>query len=72
MGPRDYREGTHIVRRFSSLLEDTDSVVRENACWALGYVGDDEAIPALKYVAGTDDDADVRERASWALARIEY
>ena len=60
------RIGTRI--RFLETVENP--LVRENACWALGYLCARDATSALKDRARDDDNADVRTRASWALAQI--
>lgn len=45
-------------------------VLRRNAALALGNVGDEAALPALRRALG-DDEAIVREAARWAIERIE-
>ena len=56
---------------FIELLSDEESLVRVNACWALGHLRAREAEPVLEQRAQDDENADVRTRASWALAQIE-
>ncbi|WP_180271751.1 HEAT repeat domain-containing protein [Halorubrum persicum] len=41
-----------------------------NACWALGHLCAEDAVPPLQDRARSDGNADVRTRASWALAEI--
>lgn len=55
------------------MLEDDHEVVRENACWALGYLGSraDAALDRLEACRTDDEHADVRTRAQWAIAQIE-
>lgn len=44
-------------------------IARRNAAWALGAIGDPEAVPAL-IAALKDDDPRVRSQAAWALGAI--
>ena len=60
----------HVTPTFVELLSDENPLVRENACWALGYLCARDTISVLEDRARGDDNADVRTRASWALAQI--
>jgi hypothetical protein len=60
----------HVTPTFVELLSDENPLVRENACWALGYLCARDATSTLEDRAHGDDNADVRTRASWALAQI--
>lgn len=51
-------------------LEDDHHLVRVNACWTLGHLGDPDTAEALRTAAG-DDHEDVRTRAQWALTRLD-
>jgi HEAT repeat protein len=50
-------------------LSDEDWRVRQKTAWALGYLGDPEAIPALKR-AYRDDIEGVREMITEAISMI--
>lgn len=56
---------------FETLLTDEEAQVRENACWALGYLRASESRETLHERARRDENADVRKTASWALDRID-
>lgn len=57
--------------RFRALLGHDHEIVRLNACWALGHVGNEEAIERLEERRTADDSERVRERAQWAIAELE-
>ncbi len=55
---------------FARLLADPDAAVVESACFAVGEVGDVEAVPALVEIATTHTDPLCRESAVAALGAI--
>ena len=54
----------------AALRRDTSPKVRATAAWALGSIGDDEAVDALT-AALSDTSRSVRMRAVWAIGSIE-
>ena len=54
----------HVTQTFIELLSDADPRVRENACWALGYLAARDATSPLENRAHGDENGDVRTRAS--------
>jgi HEAT repeat protein len=54
--------GRHVVPLFMQALQDEDRWVRKAACWALGAIGDPQAIPHLAQ-ALQDEDWEVRAAA---------
>jgi HEAT repeat protein len=52
-----------------SALKDQDFRVRRQAAWALGVIGDSQAVTDL-LVALKDHDAGVRRQAAWAIGVI--
>ena len=61
----------HLTDTFIELTDDEESLVRTNACWALGNLEDEGAVDALAELAHEDPNEDVRNRAAWAHARIQ-
>lgn len=59
----------HLTPRLQTCLADDAAQVRENACWALGYIRADEARAQLAETARSDEDEGVRRRAAWAVDR---
>ncbi len=59
------------IDRFVARLDDDNEIVRENACWGLGYLGPRAADTAddLERCLN-DDEPDVRQRAQWALDEV--
>ncbi|SFL43913.1 HEAT repeat-containing protein [Halogranum rubrum] len=53
-----------VADRLVGCLNHGHSLVRARAIRALGYLGDESTVPALREVAETDDDEDVRELAA--------
>lgn len=53
-----------VVDRLVDCLDHYHSLVRARAIRALGYLGEESTVPALREVAKNDDDDDVRELAS--------
>jgi HEAT repeat protein len=61
--------GRHVVPLLAQALQDEAWSVRKAACWALGAIGDPQAIlPLLQ--ALKDEDWEVRKAACWALGAI--
>jgi len=52
------------------LLKDNDSYIRVYTARALGYLGDQTALEAVKKVADSDQNSKVRARAKWAYEHI--
>ena len=61
----------HLTDRFVELLDHDHEVVRENACWALGYLEAESALERLEAVRLDDEAERVRNIAAWAIAEIE-
>lgn len=59
----------HLTPLLKACLADDDAQVRENACWALGYLRADEAKEQLTRTARSDDVEGVRRTAAWAVNR---
>jgi hypothetical protein len=59
------------VRAVEGLLSDPHATVRENACWALGHLRAVDALPTLRRLARSDDDAGVRQVARRTVALIQ-
>lgn len=53
------------------LLKEDETLVRHRAAEALGKIGDQKALPALRQVAASDEAPLVQEAASNAVERIE-
>lgn len=64
-------EVEQVAPTLRELLDDEHPIVRENACWGLGYLQDATATEKLETLSRTDDDDDVRTRAQWALTQME-
>ena len=52
------------------LLSDTNAIVRHEAAYCLGVVGDDESLSVLKYALFQDNNPLVRHEAALSLAEI--
>ena len=52
------------------LLKDSDPYMRAFVARALGYLGDQTALEAVKKVADSDPNSKVRSRAKWAYEHI--
>jgi HEAT repeat protein len=61
--------GRHVVPLLVQALQDEAWEVRKAACWALGKIGDPQAIPPLLQ-ALQDEAWGVRKAACWALGAI--
>lgn len=61
----------HLTDRFVELLDHDHELVRENACWALGYLEADSALERLEEIRLDDETERVRNIAAWAIAEIE-
>jgi HEAT repeat protein len=57
------------LRELLQQLKDKNAVVRREAAWALGRLGDQRAVPALMQ-ALKDKDWKVRKYAAWALGEL--
>lgn len=68
VGPEAVR---HLTDRFVELLDHDHEAVRENACWALGYLEAEAGLERLEEVRLDDDAERVRNIAAWAIAEIE-
>jgi len=69
----DYRAVEPLI---TVVLNDSDSDVRHNACYALSAIGDSRALPALRYAVENDSGADyegrpVSEIAAEAIINIQ-
>lgn len=69
----DYRAVEPLI---TVVLNDRDSDVRHNACYALSAIGDSRALPALRYAVENDSGADyegrlVSEIAAEAIINIK-
>lgn len=69
----DYRAVEHLI---TVVLNDRDSDVRHNACYALSAIGDSRALPALRYAVENDSGTDyegrpVSEIAAEAIINIQ-
>lgn len=58
------------ISQWISSLSANDPQVRVEAALALGELGDENAVPALSYILGSDPDPQVRRSAANALGRI--
>src|SRR5581483_209227 len=58
--------GTESVEPLIKALNDSQSIARENAAWALGAIRDDRAVKPL-IAALRDEASGVRCNAAWAL-----
>lgn len=64
------RIGRSATLPLLSLLESENALLRRNAAAALHYIEDTRALPALKHLAESDEDAAVREVAASAVKKI--
>ena len=55
------------IPALKKVLNSLEPLVREHAAWALGRIGGDEALAALRDTSASDPDPEVRKEAAKSL-----
>ena len=62
---------SRFVPSLLEALRDESALVRAHVAWALGEIGGQEAMAALKSQKSIEPDSEVAQEIDWALARLE-
>jgi epoxyqueuosine reductase len=67
-----FKDESAVPDLLGVLENETSSVLKETAAWALGKIGSPDAVEALERAASNEDDLDVKSEIEKSLLKLKY